>query len=949
MTDAVRFESSVKDGTKFIHNYGYRNFFEELESNLRNCTSFKMSVAFIRFSGVQLLLDTFQKLEDKKVPGQILTSTYLNSTEPRALLALKKFQNLETKIYIPTRDKGFHSKGYIFTSSSNHTIIIGSSNITQCALKSNVEWNVLNHSSHGDPFSQDVLSDFNNQWNDKHTRDLSISFIEEYESYLKRLGNSHVYENSFEYEEKIFRPNIMQSEAVDKLNKLRKNNEKKALAIAATGSGKTYMAVFDALQFKPKRLLFIVHREDILLRAKQSFESIIDITKISTGIFTGKIKEKADYLFTTIQTLQNHYQNFKSNEFEYIIVDEAHHASSHSYQKVLEHFKPRFLLGLTATPERSDSGDIYSIFDNNLAIEIRLRQALEYELVTPFHYFGITDISEINYSNVDIDNISAVAKLLMVSRRSDYIIEKMNFYGHDGPKRKALGFCATIEHAKFMTAEFNKRGIPALLLSGENSVQERSFAISRLESIDDTLEVIFSVDIFNEGIDIPSINTILMLRPTDSAIVFVQQLGRGLRKLPDKEFVTVLDFIGNHRKSFLMAIALNGSKKFDKDSLKVSVKNSFADIPGSSHIHMDEIAKEQILSQLENERFFSYKYLKEEYLDFKRTQGNRVPMLVDFLKVDGAVDPVDFITYTGKTYIHFIVRVEGTKDLSELLINQDFNNLLQFFSGLLPCKRIYEFVICQYLLNNVSISVEQALLELTKYLDSPSLEAVKHSFSFLSQKFFDSSEKKKFNKLLMVEENGKLILTQRTRSVFNDVKLKPWLSDILHYGIIRYEQEFGSKDYGYPHFKLYYQYKMRDTALLSNYSKVLSSFRGSGLITNGKEYFLFINLHKGADIKETINYQDKFLTTKVFQWESPNTTSQNSERGQDLIKNFERNVSLHVFVRKFEEIERVSQPFIYLGKAFCQSAEGDKPIRMLLAFEHEVPGDLYYEFVTKVD
>lgn len=938
----------MTDNTRFIHNYGYRNFYEELHNNLVTCSSFKMSVAFVRYSGVQLLLDTFQELYDNNISGQILTSTYLNSTEPKALNALKQFSNLEMKIFVPTRDKGFHSKGYIFTTDKQHRIIIGSSNITQCALKSNVEWNVLNHTNLDDSFAFDVLNDFNTQWNDDRTQVLSDEFINEYKEYLLRLGKRSIEENAFEYNELRIEPNKMQKEAIAKLDRIRRTKEKKALAIAATGSGKTYMAVFDSLQVKPKKLLFIVHREDILLKAKDSFENIIDTNKYSTGLFTGTTKDCADYLFSTIQTLQNHYLEFRQDEFEYIIIDEAHHATSPSYQKILSYFTPLFLLGLTATPERTDSGDIYSLFDNNIAVEIRLRQALEFELVTPFHYFGITDFSEINYSNVNIDDISAVAKLLMISQRSDYIYEKMLFYGHDGYKRKALGFCASIEHAEFMAKEFNKKGINSLFLSGNDSISDRTSAIIRLESDNDPLEIIFTVDIFNEGVDIPSINTILMLRPTDSSIIFIQQIGRGLRKLIDKEFVTVLDFIGNHRKSFLMALALNGSKQFDKDSLKVSVKSSFADIPGSSHIHMDKIAKEQILAQLENERFFSLKYLKEEYFDFKRMQGNSIPKMIEYLKIDGAVDPTSFITY-AKTYLQFIERVEQDSKITELLQNQDFVNIIRFFSDLLPCKRIHEFVICAYLLKNNSITIYEASQELKKHIKNPTIQTIEHSFEYLSKTYFDSSERSKYEGLLFKKSGNILVPTERTAIIFSNPDFRPWIEDILHYGIIRYEQEFGNNDYGMPHFKLYYQYTMRDTALLSNYSKAHSSFRGSGLIKNGNDYFLFINLHKGADIKDAVNYQDKFLTKNIFQWESPNSTSRDSERGQDLIYNYKRNINLHIFVRKFEEIEGVSQAFIYLGKAICQSAENDRPIRMLLAFENEVPADIYYELVTKVE
>lgn len=939
--------SPVEYEPRFIHNSGYQNFYAELQESLLSCKSFHMSVAFVRYSGIQLLLETFDELERRAIPGKILTSTYLNSTQPKALRALKRFSNLEVKVYLPSRDRGFHSKGYIFEYAEKDKIIIGSSNLTQCALKSNIEWNVRNYTAQQDPFACDVRNEFRAQWNDIRSKPVSDKFIAEYSMYLARLEKKTLPENVFEYESEAIEPNQMQTEAIAKLDKLRKSNESKALAIAATGSGKTYMAVFDALQVCPKRLLFIAHREDILIKAKESFDQIIDTEVYTTGYFTGSKKDNTDYLFATIQTLQLHYKSFGKNDFDYIIVDEAHHASSPSYSKILSYFSPHFLLGLTATPERSDTGDIYSIFDNNIAVEIRLRQALEYELVAPFHYFGITEFNEINYENVDIDDVAAVAKLLMISRRVEYIIDKMEFYGHDGDKRKVLGFCATVEHAEFMTKEFNQRGYVSLCLTGENSIVERTTAIQRLEAIDDQLQVIFTVDIFNEGIDVPSVNTILMLRPTDSSIIFTQQLGRGLRRLPDKEFVTVLDFIGNHRKSFLMAIALMGTKQFDKDSLKVAIKNSFADIPGSSHIQMDEIARERILSQLESEKFFSLKYLKEEYRDFKRQIGDRIPLLVDYLKIDGAVDPITFVNFST-TYLQFVQKVEDSKEITELMADLDFMNILRFYSNLLPCKRPYEFVISKYLLNHDFIQLEEAVQELRKYITEPNISTVLHSFDYLSQEFFDSGEKNTFSGLLFEKRGNTLRPTSRTRAVFQSIKTHKWIEDILTYGLHRYELDFFDVNYGIPFFKLYQQYTMKETALLANYEKAHSAFRGSGLLSSGKEYFLFVNLHKNADVKESINYQDAFLTSKVFQWESPNTTSQNSNRGQDLIYNYKRGTNLHLFVRKFEKVEGLAQPFTYLGKTVCQHAEGNKPIRMLLALENEVPADLYFEFVTKV-
>lgn len=383
-------------------------------------------------------------------------------------------------------------------------------------------------------------------------------------------------------------------------------------------------------------------------------------------------------------------------------------------RKILSYFKPNFLLGLTATPERSDNGDIYSIFDNNVAVEIRLRQAIEYNLICPFHYFGLTDAEGIDYSKIKVEPGTSeyteeIAKMLMVSHRVDYIIEKMKFYGHDADKPKVLGFCQTIKHAKYMAEEFNKRGIASVALSSEDnkSIDERIAFTKRLENDEDVLKVIFTVDLFNEGIDIPSVNTILMLRPTDSSIIFIQQLGRGLRKLQDKEFVTVLDFIGNYNKSFLMAIALNGKQNFDRDSLKLEVQTDFADLPNGTYIHMDKITKEQILRQLESEKFMSMKYMKESYLNFKHVCGGNMPMLVDYLKHDGSIDPIRFSQFNPKfkTYLEFVADMErDTHPEFDLILQKEsfkqFMRLLSFYS---PVKRIEEFVIASVLWKTILI------------------------------------------------------------------------------------------------------------------------------------------------------------------------------------------------------------------------------------------------------
>ena len=272
----------------------------------------------------------------------------------------------------------------------------------------------------------------------------------------------------------------MQEKALQKLEELREKKEKKALVIAATGSGKTYLSAFDVKKFQPKTLLFLVHRENILLSAKKSFETILG-DSFTYGLYTGNKKEEdKNYIFSTIQTMTNSFFNFPQNHVDYIIVDEAHHVTSPSYKKVIEYFKPKFLLGLTATSNRMDGNSIYEVFDENIACDIRLNDALEHNLVVPFHYFGISDIQSIDYENIDLNKIDVLAKLLSVNKRADFIIEKMNFYSFFGTKRKAIGFCVSKEHAFFMSEKFNEKGINSLCVGTQRIWPARAFTLGHL-------------------------------------------------------------------------------------------------------------------------------------------------------------------------------------------------------------------------------------------------------------------------------------------------------------------------------------------------------------------------------------------------------------------------------------------------------------------------------------
>ncbi|WP_139892368.1 MULTISPECIES: DEAD/DEAH box helicase [unclassified Bacillus (in: firmicutes)] len=936
----------MKIEKKLIVNSDKGNLLNELISSINQCKRFYFSVAFINFSGLQLLLDAFKEAEDRGVRGQIITSTYLNFTEAKALKRINEFENIHLKVFETDKTVGFHTKAYIFEYEDYYKIIIGSSNITQSALKSNIEWNVEMIVKEDTHFLQDVLNEYEILWNSSTQAD--DAFIAKYEDFLSKLSD-FTNNQSFIYEKaEYITPNKMQRRAMENLERIRSYGEKKALVIAATGTGKTYMSAFDVKSFKPKRLLFIVHREEILKKAKETFEKLLPNEKLSFGLLTGNTKQKdADYIFATINTISKYHQDYRPDEFDYIIFDEAHHATSPSYQVIFDYFTPQFTLGMTATPERSDQQNVFDLFDNNVALEVRLHEALDDDLVIPFHYFGITDIAEVDLSDVDIDDVAEITKRLKVNQRVDFIIDKMNFYGFDGLTRKGLGFCITVEHAKFMAEEFNKRGYPSVCLSGDDKSDKRTALINRLEDDNDELEFIFTVDIFNEGVDIPSVNTVLMLRPTNSPIVFIQQLGRGLRKYKDKNFLTVLDFIGNHSKTFLIAIALNGSRYYDKESLKVAIATGFANIPGCTHIQMDKISKERILAQIDKENFNSLQYLKEEYFEFKKMNNGHIPYyLMDYMKYDGSPNPIKFID-REKTYLQFVAKVEKNEQLKNLLLNDSFEGALKELSSKLPLKRVYEFVIAKFLLDHDQLSLDQAKQEILKYVKDVDEDSVLHALECWNQDYYDPAQKKRNFKLFLLV-NGQLTKTPAYQRLLDNEIYRPFIEDTIHYGIFRYEKEFKEDYYGVPHFKLYEQYQMADAALLSNYRKSHSAFRGSGLLANGNDYFLFIDLHKEADIKESINYHDEFINERYFQWQTPNKTAPTSEQGKNIVYNKDRGITLHLFVRKYKMIDKKTEPYIYIGKGNTVEFEGEKPITVKMELEHEVPASLYTEFTKKV-
>ena len=540
-------------------------FCNEIKNSINNANRIDIIVSFLMESGIKLIIEDLKKSNTKI---RILTTDYLNITQPQALYLLKSKlkDNLDLRFY--SQSKSFHPKAYIFHSEKDSEIYIGSSNLSKGALTTSIEWNYhFTKSEKPDDFNH-FQNTFENLFKDaipvtdKILRDYSKSWIK---PKFKKLPVK-------EKHDKEFKPNPAQLEALYLLNQSREEGYDKALIVAATGIGKTYLAAFDTKNYE--KILFIAHRQEIIKQAEKSFKNIHPDK--STGFFYGKQKDTDnDITFALVQTLgKSEYLNenhFKKDRFDYIIIDEFHHAIASNYKRILDYFQPKFLLGLTATPERLDSKDVFALCDYNNVYEIRLKEAINKGFLSPFRYYGIYD-DTINYEDISMRNgkydEKDLEEKLMINRRADLVLN--HYLKYDSAS--AIGFCSSRNHAEFMAKYFNTHDIPsASVYSGEQGefTNERDEAIEKLKNGD--LRILFTVDMFNEGVDIPNIDTVLFLRPTQSPTVFLQQLGRGLRKSENKTHLTVLDFIGNYKKANLVPFLLSGYEYDTKTLMNESI------------------------------------------------------------------------------------------------------------------------------------------------------------------------------------------------------------------------------------------------------------------------------------------------------------------------------------------------------------------------------------------
>tara|TARA_B100000787_G_scaffold168958_1_gene158882 strand:- start:127 stop:2982 length:2856 start_codon:yes stop_codon:yes gene_type:complete len=935
---------------------------EIINKNIEKSDKILIVVSFVFEKGLGLILD---KLKNFHKPSNItiITSNYLKSTEPKALRKLLDLKSLGSKLYLfdsLRSGENFHIKSYYFENEKYdfYSCIIGSSNISFSAFKLSHELNIETRSK---KIALEYKDKINNLLSNPHLLELTEDVIHEYEKVYEENKNLiRKFEDEDSNEITIIpfkKPNIIQIDALEILNSNRELGVKKGLVVMATGLGKTILSALDALAYKPKRLLFIAHREEILKQSLETFEKFIP--NKSCGFYQGEKKEiDKDYLFASIQTIGRklELEKFNKDSFDYIIIDEFHHAGAKSYKNLIEYFKPKFLLGLTATPNRSDNIDILQFLGNNLIYRKDLIDGINANLLSNFEYHGINDkhvdYTKITWRGKKFDEEELNEKLNTI-KRAEYI-----FSNWSGLKlTRTLAFCASIKQSDFMAEYFSKRNIKAVSVHSKSKIN-RSDAISKLKTKE--IDIIFSVDLFNEGIDIPAVDTILMIRPTESKIIFLQQFGRGLRKAEGKKIVRVIDFIGNH-KSFLEKPSAILGFDLNHHNIREFIKDYKAGkliIPKESRVLFDAESIE-FMEQLAKTKIDVAK-LYNVYKD----ENNGRPSASEFYQF---IDKISNLKLQYGSWFDFIKEMNDlTKEELDCFIkNKNFFKDLEKTKMTKSFKMVVLDLLCKndfksYDLTTLSKDSFNYLRETTNLWNEIPLEFKKDSLTKNEEQKWEKYWFKNPIKALL-DSSSKFyeVVNNKLITIFdkpsNIKAFKSLSKEIINYRFTSYKISFDlsyvapgdiNKPFQNQIGKAFSKtdvpklFKFKGDASSEGYYKMFGHARPP----NVPHQFIFITLIKASMAAEH-RYHDYFKSEKIFHWQSRKETIQENGAGLAVIDHKKNNENIHLFVRKMSSINGRTLPFTYCGKINFKSVNGNAPINVDFELEHTLNNELKQEFL----
>ena len=928
LKNKVRPLTPISQSFLFTNSNNEPDLVSELKREILTSDKIDIIVSFIRWTGIRLIKDELiEHTKTKKL--RIITTSYLGASEFKAIKFLSTLPNTEIKISYDTERTRLHAKSYMFYRDTGFTTAyIGSSNISKDAMTTGLEWNMKVSEKDSKNIIDKFKATFESYFNDDEFKLFTENDEDMLKAELAKARKKDIKVNIDDIANLDVRPYHYQQEILETLQAEREIlNHHKNLVVAATGVGKTVISAFDYKNFvrenkgKVNRLLFIAHREDILVQSMKTFRTILRDRNFG-GLYTGNYTpDNIDHVFMTIQTFNSKkFDEITTSDFyDFIIVDEFHHASAKSYQKLLMHYQPKILLGLTATPERMDGKDVLEYFDGRISTEMRLGEAIDRKLLTPFQYFCVSDELDLSklkwsrggYDTNELTNILTLDKV-NANRRADLVIRSLHDYISDLDEVIGLGFCVSIEHAEFMANYFNEKNIPSVAISSKCSVEERESA--RLGLVNGIYKFAFVVDLYNEGVDIPEINTILFLRPTDSITVFLQQLGRGLRLSENKECLTVLDYVGQAHKNYNFYEKFSTISKSKGKVLESEIKSGFITLPKGCHIHMEKQAKEYILKNI-NSFIYNKNTITNKIKSFSIESDKELNLLnfIEFYNIT-----LKDIYKTKNTFARLCVNANVKEDficddekmLSTAMIrlnNVDSPRLLRFWKNTLENFKEHNTI------SKFNKEEEKVMLMLhyTLFTKAPIELGINSVHQFLERIY---SNKEIYEEILDIIEYN-----------LTHIKIKP-LKDGLEYDSLMEAHCTYTKEQilcALGKNTIEKQYPLREGVLYIDELKT--------------DVFL-ITLNKvEKHFSPSTMYEDYAINDELFNWQSQSRTSDESPTGVRYINHRNTNNKILLFVRENSKEEGITSPYIYLGPADIVSHRGSKPITIVWKLKNKLP------------